>query len=283
MGRGFSHRLIVMCAALLIGGCGELTPPGERGSGFNSTINPDASPNTYTVRSSDTLYSIAWAYGLDHRELAALNNIPPPYTIYPGQRLVTVAPQAAVRSAISSSSSTKKETVKKPKKSAQPSLSRSTPRHSKTPKPSAKKSNSPSDSSPALEKKVIPPKSLVSKWRWPTEGRVIAGYDAPSGKKGIDISGRSGQMIFSAAPGYVVYSGSGLLGYGNIVIIKHDDIYLSAYGHNSQLLVKEGDKVDAGQQIAKMGVSPKEGAILHFEIRKEGKPVDPAKYLPKKN
>lgn len=111
----------------------------------------------------------------------------------------------------------------------------------------------------------------------------MAEFDADSGKKGIDITGRSGQPIFSAAAGDVVYSGNGLLGYGNLVIIKHDDIYLSAYGHNSQLLVKEGDKVTSGQEIAKMGVSPKEGATLHFEIRKEGKPVDPQRYLPKKN
>jgi lipoprotein NlpD len=124
---------------------------------------------------------------------------------------------------------------------------------------------------------------LTSSWRWPTTGKVVAEFDADSGKKGIDITGRSGQPIFSAAAGDVVYSGNGLLGYGNLVIIKHDDIYLSAYGHNSQLLVKEGDKVTSGQEIAKMGVSPKEGATLHFEIRKEGKPVDPQRYLPKKN
>lgn len=120
-------------------------------------------------------------------------------------------------------------------------------------------------------------------WRWPTKGRLVAAYDADAGKKGIDIAGERGQAIFSAAAGDVVYSGSGLLGYGNLVIIKHDDTYLSAYGHNSQLLVKEGDKVVIGQEIAKMGVSPKDGAVLHFEIRKEGKPVDPIRYLPKRN
>jgi len=122
---------------------------------------------------------------------------------------------------------------------------------------------------------------ITTNWRWPAQGKVVAGFDPGSGKKGIDITGRSGQSIFSAAAGDVVYSGSGLLGYGKLVIIKHDDVYLSAYGHNSQLLVKEGDKVATGQEIAKMGVSPKEGAMLHFEIRKEGKPVDPTRYLPK--
>ncbi|HEY0721387.1 MAG TPA: peptidoglycan DD-metalloendopeptidase family protein [Gammaproteobacteria bacterium] len=135
----------------------------------------------------------------------------------------------------------------------------------------------------ALEKPDNGPKTVMSAWRWPTEGKVVARFDPDSGKKGIDITGRSEQPIFSAAAGDVVYSGSGLLGYGKLIIIKHDDVYLSAYGHNSQLLVKEGDKVAAGQKIATMGISPKEGAILHFEIRKEGKPVDPSRYLPKKN
>ena len=100
-------------------------------------------------------------------------------------------------------------------------------------------------------------------------------------KKGIDIGGRIGQPVYAAAAGDVVYSGSGLVGYGNLVIIKHDDVFLSAYGQNRRLLVKEGDRIKAGQMIAEMGQTGKDGAILHFEIRQDGKPVDPLRYLPR--
>lgn len=281
MGRGLHYRIIVLCVALLMGGCGELTPPDERRAEVG---------NRYTVHPGDTLYSIAWGKGLDHRELAAWNNIPPPYLIHPGLQLVLTQPLVG-RPPASSSRATAGSIpmgspVLPPKTAPKGSSTHGSlakPRHSKPPNRVGKDKKMRNSSSSEVEKYETGTKLITPVWRWPTKGKVVAKFDPDSGKKGIDITGLSGQAIFSAEAGDVVYSGNGLLGYGNLIIIKHDDVYLSAYGHNSQLLVKEGDKVTGGQEIAKMGVSPKEGAMLHFEIRKEGKPVDPSRYLPKKN
>ncbi len=332
MGRGLQYRIIILCVALLVGACGELTPPSERREQVAST-------GVYTVRPGDTLYSIAWGYGLDHREVAAWNNISPPFTIHPGEQLrmsppalqrrivASTPPENLQKKLVPSSGNASKNSVlpgytskkskhipvntskkpignssKKPASSAKSSKNKELISKNKTQKEVSVKGKQDHPDTPittkdvgdnekmrtsslsAIEKQDPSPTSIEDvMWRWPTAGRVAAKFDPDSGKKGIDITGLSGQSIFSAAAGDVVYSGSGLLGYGNLVIIKHDDAYLSAYGHNSQLLVKEGDKVAAGQEIAKMGVSPKDGALLHFEIRREGKPVDPTKYLPKKN
>lgn len=118
-------------------------------------------------------------------------------------------------------------------------------------------------------------------WQWPTTGKLVTRYSPSDGKKGLDIQGKIGQPIKAAAAGKVVYSGNGLIGYGNLIIVKHSDTYLSAYGHNRRLLVKEGAMVKQGEKIAEMGDSGKEGVMLHFEIRRDGKPVDPLGYLPK--
>jgi lipoprotein NlpD len=118
------------------------------------------------------------------------------------------------------------------------------------------------------------------RWLWPTEGKLVNRFAAGSGRKGLDLGGKLGQPVKAAADGEVVYSGNGLIGYGNLIIIKHDDVFLSAYGHNKKLLVREGAKVKAGQAIGEMGQHPKSGSILHFEIRRHGKPVDPLLYLP---
>ena len=119
-------------------------------------------------------------------------------------------------------------------------------------------------------------------WQWPASGKILGGFQAGSGGDGagVDIAGNVGDPVRAAAPGTVVYSGNGLIGYGELIIIKHNDTYLSAYGHNSKRLVKEGDRVDAGQEIALMGASGAPRVELHFEIRKDGKPVDPLGYLP---
>lgn len=288
MGRGFRYRISVICMALLIGGCGELTPPAER----KAPVERREEPGHYTVRPGDTLYSIAWGYGVDHRELAAWNDIPPPYLIHPGQqlsltppvvvkRVVPPPPRPAEKPSHKSLAQGPKTASKLPPKTP-PKRNFAKPPRSNSAKNVVEEKKVRTSSLSGVENRDPSP-TLTSSWRWPTNGNVVAKFDADSGKKGIDITGHAGQPIFSAAEGDVVYSGSGLIGYGNLVIIKHDDIYLSAYGHNSQLLVKEGDKVAGGQEIAKMGVSPKDGAVLHFEIRKEGKPVDPSRYLPKKN
>ncbi len=121
----------------------------------------------------------------------------------------------------------------------------------------------------------------VGVWRWPTQGQVSAAFGAgPSTQSGIQIAGRQGQAVFAAAAGEVVYAGSGLKSYGLLIIIKHNDSYLSAYGHNRKILVKEGDIVRAGQDIAQMGEGPGQKALLHFEVRQDGQPVNPLRFLP---
>ena len=120
-------------------------------------------------------------------------------------------------------------------------------------------------------------------WEWPTQGKVIYGFGEGTNQKGVGIDGRSGQAVLASAPGKVVYSGSGLRGYGRLIIIKHNASYLSVYAHNSQILVKEGQSVAKGQKIAEMGNSDSDRVALHFEIRRLGKPIDPLQYLPERN
>jgi lipoprotein NlpD len=120
----------------------------------------------------------------------------------------------------------------------------------------------------------------VKRWRWPAKGKVVTSFSR-SGGKGIDIAGKFGQVIVAASDGSVVYSGSGLIGYGQLIIVKHNKRYLSAYAHNNKILVKEGDTVKGGQRIAEMGRSGSNRAMLHFEIRRDGKPTNPVRYLPK--
>ncbi len=217
-------------------------------------------PDSYSVKRGDTLYSIAWNYGYDYRDVAAWNNINKPYTIYPGQRI-------KLKSATES-------TVKRAQPlDADPIESRNS---SSTPKVPAAPA-SVSTTKPVTRNTVAADGKL--QWSWPTQGKMVKA-DTPISKNGIDIAGTIGQEIKASASGDVVYSGSGLLGYGKLIIIKHNDIYLSAYAHNSELLVTEGDQVKTGQLIAKMGQTSNGRTILHFEIRKNGQPVSPLTYLP---
>jgi lipoprotein NlpD len=219
-------------------------------------------PTYHTVRSGETLYSIAWRYGYDYRSLARRNGIRPPYTIYVGQR---------IRVNFSST-----RTTKSTKSSRQSTAKASAPRRSSS---SSKKSVTSSNK----KKKPTPKASSRIKWTWPAQGKIITTYASNDPhRKGLDISGRPGQAVNAAAAGEIVYSGSGLLGLGMLIIVKHDENYLSAYGHNRKLLKKEGDKVKAGQRIAEMGKTGTDRVKLHFEIRRDGQPVDPMRYLPKR-
>jgi len=216
--------------------------------------------NTYHyVKKGDTLYSIAWQYGYDAREIARWNQVRWPYTIYPKQKL----------------------RIQPPKKTKQsnPSAKKSSTSNKKTTSRATKKTSS------STAKKSTSSKTKWSKvsWQWPTKGKVVGTFSArESGKKGLDIAGKKGQPVYAASGGQVVYSGSGLRGYGNLVIIKHNDTYFSAYAHNHRLYVKEQQKVNKGQHIADMGNSEAQRAMLHFEVRRNGKPVDPKRYLPKR-
>ena len=279
---------LVLFSCILVGACsGKGHAPvvspanGETGkqSGTKQELSVKQSrmlaerPPTYQVRRGDTLYSIAWNYGFDYREVARWNGIKSPYTIFPGQE-IRLDPPARV--------------------TAKPSATGTKPDRKKavalTPGPIEKKqAGSPSvEEIPAQKTTADPvpaqtvksgPVSGPIRWSWPVKGTLVK-TDTPISKNGIDISGREGAPINAAARGEVVYSGSGLLGYGRLIIIKHNDTYLSAYAHNKELLVKEGDHVNVGQNIALMGQTSNGRTLLHFEIRKDGKPVDPLKYLP---
>lgn len=231
-----AHTLTaLMLSILLLTGCSGLPP-----------VYPGSGSGTYQVKQGDTLYSIAFRYGLDYKSLAHINGIRAPYTIYPNQVLKL------------------RGTAKMPEQDHGPVVSK---------KPSSKPS--------AVPKIALP--SNVDGWRWPLKGEVIGQFSlANPVNKGIDIAGKSGDSVVAAADGVVVYAGGNLRGYGKLVIIKHTDNYLSAYGNNESMLVKEGDKVSAGKTIARVGSSATNEEMLHFEIRRDGKPVDPLSFLPKR-
>jgi len=257
--------LLVAIALFLLPGCKSWSP-NEDSSAYQRSysLTPDG---YYRVRKGDTLHAIAFNFGLDWRDIAAWNQIRSPYVIYPDQDLKLSGPQrSASRSA--------------------------TPK----PAPSADRSSTPSSKAPASGSagtstaKSPPPVKSTSKtyssanpgsWRWPTEGRLISTYKANDpARNGIEIGGKEGQAVKATAGGEVVYSGNGLIGYGELIIIKHSETMLSAYAHNRKRLVKEGQKVRAGEKIAEMGRNDRNQAILHFEIRSNGTPRDPLNYLP---
>jgi lipoprotein NlpD len=256
----------------LLAGCGSMQPIG-RGDELVK----------YTVSPGETLYSISWRYGYDHREVAAWNQIPPPYSIYPGQQLLLIAPHQMNAKPSRQVDATPPTTENSPGVGKVPVTRPAVIASTTVAKPPGTAARPPSTKPRSrVEKHHVNHQQKSIAWLWPSEGVVVGGFNPGNGKKGLDIRGQLGQSVIAAASGNVVYSGSGLIGYGNLIIVKHNDTYLSAYAHNRRLLVKEGTEVKRGQQIAEMGDSGKEGVILHFEIRRDGKPVDPLTYLPKR-
>ncbi len=251
------HRLVPLLAlALLLAGCGGETPKAP----VKEKPIANRAPETPTreVRAGDTLYSIAWESGRDYRELAAWNNISSPYVIKVGQVLRLYPPKTA---------------TPEPK---QPAAAKPNATHEKT----ARKKSAAKSETAKMGK--MPAKTAAIKfgpWAWPSDGALIERF-GPT--KGIGIAGKKGQPVLAAAPGTVVYRGSGLRGYGELIIIKHDADFLSAYAHNDRIMVKEGNVIRRGQKIAEMGSSGTDRVKLHFEIRYRGTPVDPIAYLPKK-
>lgn len=241
----------------------------------------------HTVSRNDTLYSIAWRYGVDYRELASINNIRPPYTIKVGQKinLASGASSPASLAASTNSPGVKvtaiaNDTNAVTEVTAVSEVSSTQPREESLVRPTE---NVKRDVEPAVERKLVAVPPGNSNWQWPSNGQISSRYSATDPmRKGIDLDGKLGEPVAAARSGSVVYAGSGLAGYGELIIIKHDEQFLSAYGHNSKLLVKEGDAVKAGQKIAEVGSSGTDSNKLHFEIRRDGKPVDPLQYLPKK-
>ncbi|MEH6588703.1 MAG: peptidoglycan DD-metalloendopeptidase family protein [Halioglobus sp.] len=258
MRRWILYSVIAICLAAC-GGNDYRAPVEDR-----NTQAKSAAPSTYRVQKGDTLFSIAWRYGLDFRAVASNNRIAAPYTIYPGQKIYLAAKAPAPKQA--------SKPVAKTSQSGTNGSSK--PTSSPVAKTAAPKSSTKTTSSSASG-------APVSSWRWPTSGNVTRGYSSTV-HKGIDIEGKKGDPIYAVAAGSVVYAGTGIVGYGELLIVKHNTIYLSAYGHNSRLLVAEGDTVRAGQKIAEKGSSGTDTVKLHFEIRKEGKPIDPKRLLPRK-
>ncbi|MGN6789669.1 MAG: peptidoglycan DD-metalloendopeptidase family protein [Rhodanobacteraceae bacterium] len=275
----------------------------------------------YTVAPGDTLYSIAFAHGIDARQLAALNDIPPPYTIHPGQVLKlkassSMSPPTGAVAAGTTVVTTNTMTTAQPPAHVQPpptqpaepvfgpvttqtmtsngvapaesSASAPAAPATATVAPTSTAAPPPAQAAPPIVATTPTPPPGATRsvdgitWQWPASGKILGGFQSGSGGDGagVDIAGNVGDPVRAAASGTVVYSGNGLIGYGELIIIKHNDTFLSAYGHNSKRLVKEGDRVSAGQEIALMGASGAPRVELHFEIRKDGKPVDPLGYLP---
>ena len=223
----------------------------------------------HIVKQGETLYSLAFNYGRDWREVAADNNISSPYDIYPGQAIYLNGKSSAMGSTITTTQTSQSGGVKVTTQ--------------KTPVAVATTNTVNTTSTTTAASSVKTTTAVVGGWTWPAMGTVIGTF-SPAGtlNKGIDISAAEGTPVVAAAAGTVVYAGNNLHGYGNLLIIKHNDSYVSAYAHNRQLLVKEGQKVNVGQKIAEMGSTGSDRVKLHFEIRLNGKPVDPLKYLPKK-
>ncbi|MDR0217943.1 MAG: murein hydrolase activator NlpD [Enterobacteriaceae bacterium] len=241
------------------------------------------SGSTYTVKRGDTLFYIAWITGKDFRDLSHINGISEPYSLNVGQvlRIGNVNSNNGVLIA-SNSTQSKIEQVDFQKTNAYPANNVGRQNAGKMlPRETISASDGDKSTAPsATNSGVVNADKTINNWRWPTDGKVIEGFsDSQGGNKGIDIAGSRGQPVFATASGKVVYAGNALRGYGNLIIIKHDDDYLSAYAHNDTMLVREQQDVQAGQKIATMGSTGASSVRLHFEIRYKGKSVNPLRYL----
>ena len=309
-------RIMLLLAAALAAGCAsrQSAPVIERAPGAQVPAVPavratavDQRPETYTVKRGETLYGIALDHGLDYRELAEWNGITNPGVIHVGDTLRLRAPEAPAQSAVQVKPVTTAGAVQSrplgpglqaagpAKRPDEVTIASIEPRRSEVKpevKPEARPEAKPMPEAPApAAKPEVPPPAPGPQargdddekvdWSWPVSGRIVARFSDP-GNKGVDISAKLGDPVLASAPGRVVYSGSGLRGYGKLIIIKHNPTYLSAYAHNNQILVKEGQSVAKGQKIGEVGSTDADAPKLHFEIRRLGKPVDPLKFLPER-
>ncbi|HIE4390908.1 TPA: murein hydrolase activator NlpD [Serratia liquefaciens] len=269
---------------------------------YTSIPKGSYSGNTYTVKRGDTLFYIAWITGNDYRDLAQRNNIPEPYSLNVGQNIQLGNGSASGNGGMLAATDATSGGVPKPPSTSQIQTatvdSQSTNAYSDNSGkqnvgkmlPAAGAVAATTATAPVTAPVVAPPVSStvsnsapVSTWRWPTDGKIIDNFSSSEGgNKGVDIAGSRGQPIFATADGRVVYAGNALRGYGNLIIIKHNDDYLSAYAHNDTMLVREQQEVKAGQKIATMGSTGTSSVRLHFEIRYKGKSVNPLRYLPQR-
>ncbi|MDE0310255.1 MAG: peptidoglycan DD-metalloendopeptidase family protein [Acidiferrobacterales bacterium] len=250
-------------AALVASGCGSVKNDGSTPIiNMNIQVTQSAADTTYTGRTSivqagDNLYSISFAAGYDYRDVADWNGMADPeQTIYPGQEIKLYPPEGKEFSGY-------QQAVEDPP-----------PQPVSTTESTSSKHASPPKTVPTVT-------SGPSEWIWPAQGDIISSFSKSTRQNGIQIAGDSGAPVKASADGKVVYSGTGLIGYGRIIIVKHSPQFLSVYAHNSRVIVKEGETVAQGQKIAEMGSTDADRVKLHFEIRKNGTPVDPTHYLPK--
>ncbi len=301
----------VLAALLVLAGCASKSPAPVAERGGQPTTAAAAAKDTYTVKSGDTLRSIARDHGMDYRELIVLNNIESPDRIAPGKVLKVKPPATATASGVTTAPITSDVVVAKPLGTEQEVEKRPLGANTETLKrePKAGKeaysdqalARAQSQSQPKPAEPVAAVAAAEAKpeakpepkpaepavggdeiaWIWPASGKTIGTF-SEGGSKGVDIGGKAGDPVIASSDGKVVYSGTGLRGYGKLVIIKHNNTYLSAYAHNQTILVKEGQTVTKGQKIAEMGNTDADQVKLHFEVRRQGKPVDPLKYLPQR-
>ncbi|KTT29143.1 peptigoglycan-binding protein LysM [Pseudomonas oryzihabitans] len=293
-GRGRAVWLAGLLVALLLTGCstsGSRAPVVERSDSRGGV--PQVTSGQYRVKRGDTLFSIASRNGWEWRALAAQNGLSAPYVIHVGQVIRFGSGSTATASGSS-------RIIRRPA-TGSPAAVATGPAAGHpvaTPVPTSPPvTSNPSAATPVVTANLpeAPPPTPVTPaqtptrdvpqsaagWAWPTKGTLISRFSASSTlNKGIDIAGQEGQPVMAAADGTVVYAGNGLRGYGELVIIKHSETYVSAYGHNRRLLVREGERVKIGQTIAEMGSTGTDRVKLHFEIRRQGKPVDPLQFLP---
>ena len=271
----FQRLVTGLVLSTLLVGCSSNKSSDVRVVDRNNAVaqRPAVTTGQYVVRPKDTLFSIAFRYGWDYKALAARNNIPTPYTIHPGQTIRfdgrTGSTPTTVATAPDStpSSSLKTTVIRRQPNGATTSTTVVAPSVANKPAPAP----------------MPPAGPAPTGWGWPSNGILIGKFSSNGSlNKGIDIAGDLGQPVLAASDGTVVYAGSCLRGYGELVIIKHSDTYVSAYGHNRRLLVREGQQVKVGQTIAEMGSTGTDRVKLHFEIRRQGKPVDPLQFLPRR-
>ncbi len=292
-----NRGLVGLLLAAILAGCatkGQRAPVVERGTSASKGAvaaqaerqmrEKDWRPRVHIVQKGDTLYSIAFNYGFDYHELAELNDVQDPSVIQIGQE-IRLFPSVGGSQVIVADSKLSAPVIKDQPKLVKYAYSDEAVAQIVKPEaltpvvfvPKPEIKPAPQSVKPVQEAEVVPDADM--EWSLPTVGKVISGFSESDNRKGVDISGKLGQPVTASAPGKVVYSGTGLRGYGKLVIIKHNNTFLSAYAHNDKLLVKEGETITRGQKIAEMGNTDADQVKLHFEVRRFGKPVDPAKYL----
>lgn len=299
-------RLMLVLLLPIIGGCASHSPaPVEERGGAPATATPatqavvaapDSRAGYHTVKKGDTLYSIALDNGRDYKDVAAWNNLENPNRIMIGQQLRVTPPDNGAPVAVAkpvafggpvevkqaaAPTGTNTETLKREPKGGKLAYSDEALAKARQGEAADKPAETKSEQKPAgpmpLEKPVVAGDDVD--WIWPASGKLIAPF-AEGGSKGVDIAGKAGDPVLAAASGVVSYAGAGLRGYGNLVVLRHNATYLSVYAHNSKILVKEKQSVAKGQKIAEIGSTDSDSPRLHFEIRRQGKPADPQKFLP---